>query len=334
MKSSSPIVAGYEPQFTARHRMTAKVPTVTPEVKIAELRQMLERHAKDFDTMQYVYVLDDSRKLTGAISMHRIFQEKPSSVVGEVCTRTGLLWVHPGHHQEQAAFLALRHGIKAVPVVDDDRTFLGAIPGDALLHVLYKETHDDLLRRAGVERSHPLFDNVVTMPLWLSVLHRLPWLLIGLLGGILAAKVVGAFERTLAENLVLAAFMPLVVYMGDAVGTQMEAFIIRDLAMDRHLRFGHYLMRQILVVSSVGLVCSVFLYGASLFLYPASGVGGIVAIAMFVTVLSSIVTGLLIPYLFSRFRSDPANASGPIATIVQDILSLLIYFTVASVMLG
>ncbi len=329
----------HHPSRTARgntphHGMTSKVPTAMPDVTVADIWQTLERHADTFDSLQYVYVLDDSRKLTGVISLHELFRAKPSAAVGDVCTRTGLFWVHPGRHQSEAAHVAMRNGIKEVPVVDHDRTFLGVITGDALLHLLYKQTHDAMLQGAGVDGMHPLFDNVLTMPLWRSVLHRLPWLLIGLLGGILAAKVVGIFEQTIAHNLVLAAFMPLVVYMGDAVGTQMEAFIIRDMAVDRHLRFARYLLRQIIVVSTVGLICAVFLYGATLVFYPHSGVSVAVAVAMFATVLSSIFTGLLIPYVFTCFRSDPANASGPIATIVQDILSLLIYFAVATALLG
>jgi magnesium transporter len=278
-------------------------------------------------------VLDDSGKLTGMLSMHELFRAKDSDRVGKVCQRTSLLWVNPYKHQERAVYKALKHNIKAVPVVDHDRTFLGTIPSDTLLKVLYKETHEDLLRHAGIERSHPLFDNVITMPLWLSVFHRLPWLLIGLLGGILAAKVVGFFEHTLQQNIVLAAFIPLIVYMSDAVGTQMEAFIIRDLAVDRHLKFGRYVFRQLLVVSSVGLVCSGFLYVACLMFYPGTNLAPVVATALFASVLSSIITGLLIPFIFSRFRADPANASGPIATIIQDILSLLIYFAVATIML-
>ncbi len=314
--------------------MTANVPVTTPEKTVGDIRTMLERHAKDFDAMQYVYVLDDSRKLTGVISLHELFRAKQSAAVGDVCTRSGLLWVHPGHHQEEAAYLALQNGIKAVPVVDHDRTFLGSIPGDTLLHILYKETHEDMLRRAGVHHGHPLFDNVLTLPLHTSILHRLPWLLLGLLGGIFAAEVVGFFEQTLSQNLILAAFIPLVVYMSSAVGTQTEAFIIRDLAFDRKIPFMRYFFRQLTVTAVISLCCAGAFTLMSLLLHGNARVSVTIGLALSIAVMSSLLTGLLIPYLFSRFRSDPANASGPIATIVQDILSLLIYFVVATMMLG
>jgi magnesium transporter len=321
------------PRQTAGSRMTRSVPTASPETTIDELKKQLSQKGKEVDAMQYVYVLDDSGKLTGMLSMHDLFRASGSTRVGEACNRTNLHSVHPLTNQERAAYMALRHELKAVPVVDHDRTFLGAISSDVLLKILYETTHEDLMRRAGIGASHPMFDNVLTMPLRRSIMHRLPWLLIGLIGGLAAAKVVGFFEHTLEQNIVLAAFIPLIVYMSDAVGTQMEAFIIRDLAVDRHLKFGMYVLRQLLVVSAVGVVCSAFIYGATVVFYPASGLGLIIALALFAAILSSIVTGLLIPFLLSRFRADPANASGPIATIIQDLLSLVIYFTVATLMM-
>lgn len=322
------------PPESAGSRMTRNVPTSTPDATIDQVKAMLSREGKNVDAMQYVYVLDDSGKLTGMLSMHELFRAKGSTRVGEACTRSHLLWVHPLKHQERAVYKALKHGIKAVPVVDPDRTFLGAIPSDTLLKILYKETHEDLLRRAGFERGHPLFDNVLTLPLWVSLLHRLPWLLIGLLGGLLTAEVVGFFEHTLQQNLVLAAFIPLIVYMSSAAGMQTEALLIRDLAIDRHIPFGKYFVRQSFIVLGIAAACAGTLYGASRFLKYSHDISTVLGIALFAAIVSSVFTGLLVPFLFSRFRADPANASGPIATIIQDLLSLVIYFGVASAMLG
>ncbi len=313
--------------------MTREVPTAPASATIGEVHAMLRRKGKSIRGMQYVYVLDDSRKLTGILSMHELFRYAPGTVIGSICRRKDILHVHPGTHQERAAYIALKHGIKAVPVIDRDHVFLGAIAGDALLRILYKETHEDLLRRAGVHHGHPMFDNVLTLPLHISILHRLPWLILGLIGGVVAAQVVGAFERTLESNILLAAFIPLIVYMSSAVGTQTEAFIIRDLAMDRRIPFHAYFIRQAAVVASLGALCAAFLFGLSAILYGDTAVSTVLAVSLFAAVSSSLVTGLLIPLLFSRFRADPANASGPVATIVQDILSLVIYFVIAGAIL-
>jgi len=128
----------------------------------------------------------------------------------------------------------------------------------------------------------------------------------------------------------LAAFIPLIVYMADAVGTQMEAFIIRDLALHPRIKFNKYLIKQVLIVATIGLLLSTVLFITSIILYQSMGIALTLSLALFLAIISSVVTGLLIPYLFEKTRLDPANASGPIATIVQDILSVTIYFLIAS----
>jgi magnesium transporter len=160
-------------------------------------------------------------------------------------------------------------------------------------------------------------------------MHRLPWLVIGLFGGIFASKIVGNFEEVLEKNIILAAFIPLIVYMSDAVGTQMEAFVIRDMAI-HHLKFIKYAIRQFMVVIVIAVILSL-----SLFIYAIStgkeiNIALALAIPLFTAIMSSVVSGLFVPYLFRLIKLDPANASGPIATIIQDILSISIYFWIAS----
>lgn len=314
--------------------MIARVPTVPTDMTIGQVHATLRRTIRSIDSLHYVYVVDDAHKFTGVLSIKDLYRHSGTKRVGEVCRRRDLLAVQPGWHQERAAYMALVHGIKAIPVTDHDHVFLGVITGDRLLKILYEETHEDLLRRAGIQHRHQLFDNVLTLPLWQSILHRVPWLLVGLGGGLLAAQIVQSFERTLTENVVLAAFIPLVVYMGGAVSTQMEAFIIRDLAIDHHLPFWRYLLRQFAVVASIGALCAVLLYGITYFVYGQQDVSFVLSLALFAAVVSAIVTGLVVPYAFARFRLDPANASGPLATIIQDIASLLVYFSVATLLLG
>ncbi len=321
------------PADSAGSRMTTEVPTARAEDSVGQVLAALRRTARRNKGMQYVYVLDDARKLTGILSMHDLFSHASGTRVGAVCRRSGLQHVHPTTHQERAAYIALKHGIKAVPVIDRDHVFLGAIHSDALLRILYKETHEDLLLRAGVHHGHPMFDNVLTLPIRTSILHRLPWLILGLVGGVFAAQVVGFFEETLKQNIILAAFIPLIVYMSDAVGTQTEAFIIRDLAMDRKIPFLRYLIRQFLVISIIGCLCGLFLLAMTFIMHGDLRVSIVLAASLLSAIVPSIFTGLLIPLLFSRFRADPANASGPVATIVQDIMSLVIYFLIAGAVL-
>jgi magnesium transporter len=314
--------------------MIRGVATAHPEDTIAAVRARISKKHRSIDTLQYVYVLDDSGKLTGVLSMKALFGSGEERRVGDVCVRRNLVSVRPTAHQERVAYTALLHGLKAVPVTDHDHMFLGVIPGDAVQHILYKEMHEDALRRSGIHHGHPLFDNVLTIPIARSILHRVPWLLIGLAGGLLASGIVDFFETTLRQNLILASFIPLIVYMSDAVGTQMEAFIIRDLAIDNHFSFLRYLLRQLWIVSAIGIMCSGLLAGASYLLHGDSAISIVLGLSLFAAIVSSIITGLIVPFTISHLRFDPANVSGPVATIAQDILSLVIYFSIATTILS
>lgn len=182
-------------------------------------------------------------------------------------------------------------------------------------------------------KSQTIKDDVLHQTIWQSFRHRIPWLTAGLFGGLLAAVVIDNFEKVISQNLILAAFIPLIVYMADAVGTQMESFVIRDLALNPKIIFSRYFFKHFLVTACIGFCISLVLFLASLIIYDNYQISLVLAISLFLAILTSLVTGLLIPYFFGKFRFDPADASGPIATIIQDILSVLVYFSIASFLL-
>lgn len=316
--------------------MTAEVPVAREEDTIGAIRLSLGR-VQGFETINYIYVLDGEEKLVGIASIKDIFRRPEHAKVGEICKRTSLVTIHPEADQEHAAYLALKHNIKALPVVDSTRRFLGVLPSDTILAILHKEMREDILHRAGLHHhgTHHEYslESAEKIPVFPSFLHRLPWLAVGLLGGLAVANVVDAFEATLEKNLILAAFIPLIVYMGDAVGTQMEALIIRDLAIANHVHFWRYFTRQLAVISLMaGIFGGTFIAVGPLFLHSAR-VALVIGVSLALAILSSVCTGLITPYILSRLRTDPANASGPTATIIQDFLSVLIYFSVASLLL-
>lgn len=318
----------YPPESAGRV-ITINVPAVSAEATVADIERLLLKRAKDFNSINYVYVTDANHRLVGVISLKEVFQQPKLTLAKDVMV-TQLITVHPHTDQERVVHLALAHDLKAVPVVDKDGGFLGAVLSRTLLHTLYREANEDLLRLAGVKHPESTFDNVLKLPITKSLEHRTPWLLLGLLGGVLAAGIISQFEATLQKNLILAAFIPLMVYMADAVGTQMEAFIIRDLAVNPSLNFFQYLKRQFTVVCLIGLLTSGLLLAISLVLYKDMKVAVVLALSLFIATASSVLTGLVIPYLLGRLKQDPANASGPIATIVQDILTVTIFFLIAS----
>lgn len=313
--------------------MVTNVPIVQENHTLAEVRQHIEKHAKDFNTINYIYVVNAQGNLKGVLSIRQLFQHSPASVASDVCLQKGLVVLHPHDHQEKASLLALKHTIKALPVVDRDNVFLGEVPSDAILSILYTKMHEGTLRRAGIRHPDAMTTNVLDLPILLSVRHRIPWLLLGLLGGLLAANIVGLFQTTLRENLVLASFIPLIVYMSDAVRTQMEAYIIRDLAIRRSLPFSQYVISHLLVVIIVAVLLSLLLTVAFGIFYLEWYIAIVLGLSLFASVTSSVVTGIIVPYYFHTMALDPADASGPIATILQDMMSIVLYLGIASLLL-
>lgn len=315
---------------TAGSRMTRKVPTVYEDQKIGDIQSLILHCIHVFRSIDYVYVLDRDGRFVGVMSMKDLYGAGKALKVGKVCKKDSLVSVHPDASQERVVYLALKHNIKAVPVVDEHRLFLGAVLNDTILTILYKEAHEDLLHMAGITHPHAVHSNVLDTPLLTSMFHRLPWLLVGMIGGVLSAKVIGLFENTLQQNLILATFIPLIVYMSDAVGTQMEAYMIRDLARDNELPFVRYFLRQLAIVVLMALLLGGALFVVGSLLYGESSLAATLGISLAAAIASSVCTGLLVPYAFSRMKMDPADASGPIATIMQDLLSVVIYFSVAT----
>jgi magnesium transporter len=240
--------------------------------------------------------------------------------------------IGPGTDQEVAAWRAVRHHEGTMAVVDDDGRFLGLIPPYRLLGVLLREHDEDMARLggflAGSESARVTSVESVRRRVW----HRLPWLLIGLVGALLAAVIVGRFEEQLSENVLLALFIPGIVYMADAVGTQTETLLIRGLSVG--VGIGRVAVRELLTGLIVGAILSAVFIVVGLLAWDDPDV--IVAVALAIFAACAVATGvaMALPTLFHAMGIDPAFGSGPLATVIQDLLSILIYFTIASAIVG
>lgn len=162
---------------------------------------------------------------------------------------------------------------------------------------------------------------------------RASWLLLGLALSLGIAKVISGFEATLQENLILASFIPLIVYMSDAVGTQMEAMIIREFNKKQKFRFRKFFREQVIVVVSLALIIGLVACVAVSWFNDSVQLGLVVGISLIGGIVSSLLSGTLLPYFFWKMHDDPAEASGPIATAIQDLMSVLIFFLIAQTLL-
>jgi magnesium transporter len=236
-----------------------------------------------------------------------------------------------GMDQEVAAWKAALHGEGAVAVVADGGEFLGLVPPYKLLGVLLEEHDEDLVRLGGFVKGSSAARRASTEPTPMRLWHRLPWLIVGLGGALGAAFIVDGFEGKLDDELLLAFFLPGVVYLADAVGTQTEALVIRGLSVGVSVR--DMIVREVLTGVMAGIILGAAFFPICLIIWGDADVALAVGIALAVSCSLATIVASALPALFDSVGADPAFGSGPLATVVQDLMSIALYFTVASILL-
>jgi magnesium transporter len=221
-------------------------------------------------------------------------------------------------------------GESSLAVVDEQGRYLRLIPLHRLLGVLLREHDEDMSRLAGVlhrsEEAQSACEERVSRRLW----HRLPWLVVGLVGALVSADVVGVFEGQLATNVILAFFLPGVVYLADAVGTQTETLVVRGLSVG--IPIGRVLAREALTGLLIGLVVALIFLPIAILRWGRGDVALAVSLALLAACSMATVVAICLPWLLQRFGRDPAFGSGPLATLIQDLLSILTYFWIANLL--
>lgn len=310
---------------TAAHHLVRRVPVAHAEDTAGDVLAALP--AGEWDSLLAVYVVDDDGRLRGRAPLQEVVRLPFSTPLGDAMHRDPP-HVHLREDQERVAHLALRHGLAEIPVVDDLGRLVGVVPSGALLHILRREHVEDLHRLAGIGREDHRVLASVDEPPTRRVRHRAPWLVVGLAGALVAAMVMQRFERTMDANVAVAFFVPSIVYIADAIGTQTEAIVVRTLSL-ANVPFRRMISGEL----GTGVLLGALLGGLA---WPAVWLGwgdaalaSTVAISVLVAGAVATSVGMLLPWALARLGRDPAFGSGPLATIVQDVLSLLIYFVVA-----
>src|SRR5687768_7560629 len=236
--------------------------------------------------------------------------------------------VAPSVDQEIAAWRAVRHRESALAVVDGHRHFVGVIPPHRLLTVLLSEHEEDLSRLAGFQKTTSVARATSEERVARRFQHRLPWLLLGLGGALLAADLVGAFETHLQLNLMLAFFIPGIVYLADAVGTQTETVVVRGLSVGVGMR--RMVGRELLAGLAIGVALALVAGPLVWWRWGEADVALCVALAIFAASNAATIAGMAVVWMLARFGRDPAFGTGPLSTVIQDLLSILIYFAIAA----
>jgi magnesium transporter len=316
----------YEPD-TAGGIMTTEYVAVKKDLTADEAINSLRATAPDAETVYYVYVIDRNNMLAGVVSLRELILSAPSTRVADIM-RTEVVSVNVRTDQEEVARIVGKYDFLAVPVVDDERKLLGIVTVDDVLDVLEEEATEDILRLAHVEYEGRYFDASVLK----RAGKRLPWLVVLLFGGLLAASVIANFSATLSAITALAFFMTVMAGGPGNLATQTLAVVVRGLAT------GEVSPRGVLVVITgevgvavlVGVVSGAIMAVVAYFWQGEAVLGFIVGVSLTASMIIAAVIGSFVPLIINRFGVDPALASGPFITTLMDVCSMLIYFSLAT----
>lgn len=309
----------------AASKIITHVPLCSEENSVKDVVEKIKKER--FQFLDYIYVLDEEKRIKGVFSVRDLFLREMDERVGEFMEKN-VICVKEFTDQEKVAILALKKKLKAIPVLDDNGYFLGAVPFSAILCIQHHEHREDILRSVGIVEEKRDFQGASSL-----VSLRLPWLIIGLIGGVFAAQIVSLFETSLKEYFLVAAFIPLILYMASAVGSQTQTLYIRSLVF-ADFENKKYFLREVKVSVALAFFLSIILSLLSFLLFREAPVSIVLGVSLFLTIIAAVFLSIIIPFIFQKAKVDPALGSGPFATIFADITSLVIYFLISVWLLG
>jgi magnesium transporter len=314
-----------------KHIIT-KVPTVLKNSTVKDVLVMLERESDVYEGVGYIYVVDDKNKLCGVFSIKELFNNKKDQPISTFMEKK-LITVSCKTEIEKVAHLALNHNLKQIPVTKAKK-LIGVVPARNILFEINKSLQEDIFHFAGVHKSHLEFKNTLETPVLVILRSRVPWLIIGLLGAILMAAFIQNFEETLSLYILVAAFIPTIVYISDALANQTLTIFIRDLAiMGQAINIKSYFFRQMFISLIISSILAVIMFGIVTVLWDIPYMSFVISLAAFASLLTTTLIAIVIAILIKRFKFDPAIGSGPIATVIADLTSIVIYFVIVILLL-
>lgn len=323
---------------TAGALMTTEYIELDVSDSVEQAMKKLLKQAVEAESIENLYVMDSKNTLVGTLSLREMILARKGQFIKDIMN-SRIISVKSSMDQENVADIVKDYDFTSVPVVDKLGKMLGIITIDDIIDVIHEEASEDYSRLAaisdvGIDSEHET--------IWLSAKKRLPWLLILSVLGFLTSTIIAQFEGTLAAVPTIALFMPMILGMAGNTGTQSLAVTVRGLNSDefderseirRHLRreFGTGLLNGVIIGAILFAITYGFLVlnGTS----KALQITQVVSLSIVVSLTVSTFAGALIPIIINSFKIDPAVASGPFVTMIVDILSLSVYFSLATILI-
>ncbi|MBM3420528.1 MAG: magnesium transporter [Bacteroidetes bacterium] len=315
---------------TAGGLMAKELVVVNQTWTVLTCLKELGRQADEVDEVYYLYVVDDDRLLKGIVSLKDLAISKNTTIISNVM-KTDVHYVTVDDGAEDVALMMEKYDLVAIPVVDAIGRLMGRITIDDVVDVIREEAERDYQLASGLTEDVEHSDKVFRI-----TRARLPWLFIGMVGGVLGALVLARFEGDLKIYPEMAFFIPLIAAMGGNVGIQSSAIIVQGLASNTYKidGVGSKLGKEFMVALLNASILAILILGYNLLVSDSFALTITVSVALMAVIVFAAMFGTLIPLLLNRFKIDPALATGPFITTANDILGLMIYMLIGRVLYG
>jgi magnesium transporter len=313
---------------TAGGLMAKELIKVNSNWSVMRCVKEMRRQAEDVELVYTIYVVDDNNVLLGTLSLKRLLLTDSKAIISHIM-KEDIIKVSATMIQEEVANTMNKYDLIVLPVVNDLNQLIGRITADDVMDIMKEEAEKDYQMASGISEDVESNDTV-----WEITRARLPWLLIGMIGGLFGAKVIGIFD--IEKNYQMAFFIPLIAAMGGNVGVQSAAIVVQSLAGGTNAlgNISQRLIKELGVALVNGIICSsiillsAYLLGYSLLLSIT------VSIALLSVIIFAALFGTFIPLTLDKYKIDPALATGPFITTINDVLGLFIYFLIGQLILS
>ncbi|MDY7221008.1 magnesium transporter [Halalkalibacterium halodurans] len=318
---------GYDPE-TAGGLMTNQFIWIKEDYTVRQAVDKLKDYASFSENIYYLYVINEEKKLVGVVSYRDLLIAHIDDKIKDIMFNR-VVSVPVDMDQEEVARTIERYDFIAIPVVDQQNTLLGIITVDDVIDVVIREANEDIEKLSASGKDIDFQTKALT-----ASARRLPWLVLLLFIGLVSGSIISNFEETLEQVVALIFFMPMIAGMTGNTGTQSLAVVVRGIVtqnLDRKTII-HLVFRELRVGILIGLTCGVLIFVIGT-IWINITLGFVVGVSLLLTLITGTLAGTIIPLFLYRMGVDPAVASGPLITTLNDIFSLMIYFGIATAFL-
>ncbi len=316
------------PEDTAGGLMAKELIKVNKNWTVMRCVREMRKQAENVSFVYTIYVVDDKDILVGTLSLKKLLLTDAKTIISEIY-KEDIIMVNANEDNEEVGNIMNKYDLIVLPVVNDLGQLIGRITVDDVMEVIKEEAEKDYQMASGISEDVESSDSI-----WTLTRARLPWLLIGMIGGLLGAKVIGIFD--IEKNYQMAFFIPLIAAMGGNVGVQSAAIVVQGLAGGSIEFNGTFkrLIKELGVALVNGIICSSIIYIAAFLLGYGVWLSATVSIALLTVIIFAALFGTFVPLTLDKYKIDPALATGPFITTVNDVLGLFIYFLIGQMILS